>query len=217
MKSILVILMSFPFFLCAQNVGINNPNPNEKLDVNGNINVTGTIKANGAAGSPNQVLMKDNGGNMVWSNSPYPASASDTSQAFLSFTSRNQWITDPGISLTVPDSGKYLLSFYGSMFNNNQTFTNETIYDSEGQIRVFNQTTNAEIFSTSAVTLYIDNSTSFPIRKYLSLRPSFTIMANLAANDILTLQYFQAGFGAPFLTGAWNMGAGGIFILKIGN
>ena len=50
--------MSKPAFVNAQNVGINNPNPNEKLDVNGNINVTGTIKANGSAGSPNQVLKR---------------------------------------------------------------------------------------------------------------------------------------------------------------
>lgn len=217
MKPILIALMSLPFFLHAQNVGINNPNPNEKLDVNGNINVTGTIKANGSAGAPNQILMKDNSGNMVWGNAPYPASASDTSLTSQSFTSRNQWIADPAISVTVPETGKYLLSFYGNMFNFNETFSSETIFDSDGLIRVFNQTTGTQVFTTSAVTLYADNSSSFPIRKYMPLRPSFTLMINLSANDILRLQYFQTAIGAPPLTGAWSMGAGGIFILKIGN
>ncbi|RYF89715.1 MAG: hypothetical protein EOO03_05335 [Chitinophagaceae bacterium] len=50
----------------AQNVGIGNNNPAEKLDVTGNINVTGTIKANGVDGTANQVLMKNNAGTMEW-------------------------------------------------------------------------------------------------------------------------------------------------------
>lgn len=53
-------------FTHAQNVGIGNPAPAEKLDVNGNINVTGTIKANGIDGAANQVLMKNGSGTMVW-------------------------------------------------------------------------------------------------------------------------------------------------------
>ena len=48
------------------NLGVNNPVPNERLDVNGNINVTGTIKANGTDGAANQVLMKNSTGNLAW-------------------------------------------------------------------------------------------------------------------------------------------------------
>jgi hypothetical protein len=50
----------------AQNVGIGVPAPAEKLDVAGNINLTGTIKVNGIAGTASQVLMKDALGNMAW-------------------------------------------------------------------------------------------------------------------------------------------------------
>lgn len=50
----------------SQNVGIGNSNPSEKLDVNGSINVTGTIKVNGTDGIANQVLMKNSTGNLVW-------------------------------------------------------------------------------------------------------------------------------------------------------
>lgn len=50
----------------SQNVGIGNTNPGERLDVNGNINLNGTIKTNGVDGSSGQVLMKDNNGNLVW-------------------------------------------------------------------------------------------------------------------------------------------------------
>ncbi|MFN8252012.1 MAG: hypothetical protein U0V75_09040 [Ferruginibacter sp.] len=52
--------------LVAQNVGIGTASPLEKLDVNGNINVTGTIKANGTDGTANQVLMKNSSGNLAW-------------------------------------------------------------------------------------------------------------------------------------------------------
>jgi hypothetical protein len=54
--------------LFGQNVGIGTSTPVEKLDVTGNINVTGTIKANGVDGQPNQVLMKNNSGVLEWGN-----------------------------------------------------------------------------------------------------------------------------------------------------
>lgn len=68
MKKLVALLFIFPFCLTsvAQNVGIGNPSPAEKLDVTGNINVTGTIKANGVDGTPNQVLMKNNSGTLAW-------------------------------------------------------------------------------------------------------------------------------------------------------
>jgi hypothetical protein len=50
----------------SQNVGINTATPTERLDVNGNINVTGSIKANGTDGLANQVLMKNATGSLVW-------------------------------------------------------------------------------------------------------------------------------------------------------
>ena len=52
----------------AQNVGVGTVTPSEKLDVNGNINVTGTIKTNGVDGTPDQVLMKNSSGNLAWGN-----------------------------------------------------------------------------------------------------------------------------------------------------
>jgi hypothetical protein len=54
------------FATASQRVGIGNPAPSEKLDVAGNINVTGTIKANGVDGTANQVLMKNGSGILAW-------------------------------------------------------------------------------------------------------------------------------------------------------
>lgn len=61
-------LLLAPFFLRAQNVGIGTLTPAEKLDVNGNINVTGTIKANGVDGLAGQALMKNSAGTFSWGN-----------------------------------------------------------------------------------------------------------------------------------------------------
>lgn len=66
MKIISLLLLIYVNYASAQNVGIGNPSPAEKLDVNGNINVTGTIKANGVDGTANQVLMKNNNGTLAW-------------------------------------------------------------------------------------------------------------------------------------------------------
>jgi hypothetical protein len=67
MKAPLIIFVFFVFVnATAQNVGIGVPVPAEKLDVNGNINVSGTIKANGTTGQNGQVLMTSSSGNLVW-------------------------------------------------------------------------------------------------------------------------------------------------------
>jgi|GEM_PF-2144024 len=47
-------------------VGINNTTPTEQLDIRGNMNLTGSLKANGNPGSPNQILMQDGLGNVTW-------------------------------------------------------------------------------------------------------------------------------------------------------
>ncbi len=47
-------------------VGINNSTPLERLDVGGNINLSGTIKANGVDGTAGQVLMKNSSGAFEW-------------------------------------------------------------------------------------------------------------------------------------------------------
>lgn len=62
----MLTLLFTGILLSAQNIGIGNSNPAEKLDVNGNINVTGTIKANGTDGLPQQVLMKNSSGALTW-------------------------------------------------------------------------------------------------------------------------------------------------------
>lgn len=49
----------------AQNVGIGTASPTQKLDVNGNVNISGTIIANGTAGTAGQALISTGNG-LAW-------------------------------------------------------------------------------------------------------------------------------------------------------
>jgi hypothetical protein len=67
MYSLLGILF-FAGNVFAQNVGIGTTTPNFPLDVNGNMNVTGEIKANGTSGTAGQVLQSNGNNTMAWTN-----------------------------------------------------------------------------------------------------------------------------------------------------
>ena len=54
---LLYLLLMSSVSVSAQNVGVGTTTPTEKLDVNGNVNITGTIKANGVPGTNGQVLL----------------------------------------------------------------------------------------------------------------------------------------------------------------
>jgi hypothetical protein len=95
MKKVFTLLfIGLPFLPAAQNVGVGTATPAEKLDVNGNINVSGTIKVNGVDGTANQVLMKNSGGNLSW------GSIGDFKKAttFVDTANAGTWIVPSGVT-----------------------------------------------------------------------------------------------------------------------
>jgi hypothetical protein len=66
MKNLTLVFLFLSFSIFSQNIGINTPNPTESLDVTGNINISGTLKAAGIDGNPGQVLMKNGNGSLIW-------------------------------------------------------------------------------------------------------------------------------------------------------
>lgn len=62
-------IAALSFYSCiaiAQNVGIGTTAPAEKLDVNGNLNISGQLKVNNDAGAASQVLTKNAANLPVW-------------------------------------------------------------------------------------------------------------------------------------------------------
>lgn len=66
LKLLIAVILLSTSIIYAQNVGVNNPNPQEALDVDGNINLTGEFKANGESGQNGQVLQANGNGEMEW-------------------------------------------------------------------------------------------------------------------------------------------------------
>jgi hypothetical protein len=76
-------------------VGILNTNPSYPLDVTGDINVTGGLHANGAAGTSGQVLTSSGGGAMSWTNKTW---------SYATVASH------PTVTMTSASSGGYVAS-----------------------------------------------------------------------------------------------------------
>lgn len=150
-------------------------------------------------------------------NPTYPAFVSDESTTFSPQTIRNIWVDDSAISVIVPETGKYLITFFGNAFNSNVYFSTDPDYDLDNEIRLFNNTTSTELFKTSTLVTYNDLYTaSSAQKKLISIRPSRTIVENLNLGDELKLQYRQSASSGS-ISSIWNIGASGITITKIGN
>lgn len=152
-------------------------------------------------------------------NPKFSASVSSYSNTSLDRTIRNLWYDDPNINIVAPETGKYLLSFYGNASNFNETISGvDANYDSMCMVRVYNATAASEIVNAIAMELHFDRSnTTTSFRKLNNLHPSKTILVNLNAGDVLKLQYIQFSIGSSQPAGIWGIGNGGISIVKIGN
>jgi hypothetical protein len=90
-RSIFVIVLFYFHSSQAQNTGVGTTTPQEKLDVKGNLNVSGTIKANGVGGQPGQVMRLNTSGNIEWA---------DYSQYsnFIMYTQSSTWVVPAGVT-----------------------------------------------------------------------------------------------------------------------
>ncbi len=139
---------------------------------------------------------------------------SGESQNTPSQSIRNAWIDYPYFTVTVPETGKYMLSFYGNAYNYNGYNTQTTPdYDGDCGVRVFNITTASELITMSATSTILESHTGGLNRRYINNQPSRFIIVDLTIGDQLRVQYNQYA-NAAFVT-SWTMGASGISILKV--
>jgi hypothetical protein len=118
------------------NVGINNLSPAYKLDVNGDVNLTGLLRVNGSAGTTGQVLSSNGGSDPTWKSTSFsnntrfavdaylssPGTSSSFTGGILNFTTV-KYNLDPtsisigGSSITISKSGLYHFeAFYDIQF-----------------------------------------------------------------------------------------------------
>jgi hypothetical protein len=131
-------------------------------------------------------------------------------------TIRNDWVDCPSVSLTVPVTGTYLLTFFGGVENDNQYNIDTAVgRDSDCKVRVIVAGQEEELFNMNANIAKLD-SWQFSNWRYYNMQPSRSAIVSLTAGQILKIQYQQYFLGT--LNGeTWDIEKSGISILKIGN
>ena len=105
-NTVLVLILLTSLYTHAQNVGIGTPTPGEKLDVNGNINLSGQLKINNNQGNARQYLGKDGSNNLAWLDlSDYPNfrvfDCNSTATTAGTFNCPFTFVIPPGITTIV--------------------------------------------------------------------------------------------------------------------
>lgn len=147
-----------------------------------------------------------------------PSATSEMLESYNLYT-RDEWVDCPGVSITAPETGKYLLTFYGGAFNPNlYQFTPSTIaIDGDTEVRVIIQGQSTPLFTMIASLAEEDNS-GITHMDFYNMQPSRSALVDLTAGQVLKIQYqlYSADPATP-ATGDWFITKSGISIVKIGN
>ncbi len=145
-------------------------------------------------------------------NPSYPAVL--TSQGGGSSESlRNVWIDCPGVSVIVPETGKYLLTFHGNVDNNNVYYSFNTGADSSCYVKV-EIVGGIDLFSMVANKPIVDQSSS--TYAYLNMQPFRSKIVSLVAGAELRVQYNMFTFGvAP--SNPWQISYTELAIMRVGD
>jgi hypothetical protein len=144
-------------------------------------------------------------------NPSYPAVL--TSQGGGSSESlRNVWVDCPGVSVIVPETGKYLLTFHGNVDNNSVYYSFNTGADSSCYVKI-GVVGGIDLFSMVANKPIVDQSSS--TYAYLNMQPSRSKIVSLVAGTELRVQYNMFTFGvAP--SNPWQISYTELAIMRVG-
>lgn len=146
-----------------------------------------------------------------------PSATSEMLESYMLYT-RDEWVDCPDVSITVPETGKYLLTFYGGAFNPNlYQFTPETIaIDYHTEVRVIVQGQANPLFTMIASLAEEDNS-GLTHMDYYNMQPSRSALVDLTVGQVVKIQYQLYSGDVNQATGEWYITKSGISIVKIGN
>lgn len=167
----------FCITLSAQNVGVGTNSPAQKLDVVGNIRVSGAIMPGGDAGIAGQTLSSNGAGVApTWVNTAYTGGGrfwiipGNNSRATSSFAGRGGWNLDGAANLTSQeDSLDYASSLVSGtdfsinnpgLVNNYITVNRSGLYHFEGAIRYFTTSALSVIMLVRSTLEFVANQPS---------------------------------------------------------
>jgi hypothetical protein len=167
-------------------VGINNTNPRERLDIRGNMNITGGIKINGIAGTNGQALTADAGGNLQWAQ-----------QSFAN-TERFRITGNGGVDIGLPGHTFYYPDFTRIVYNYSSNIiidlSNETItFNKAGLYRLeFNLNGEAGSSTNDGILGYLSIN---GVLEYVNYEPPAKLLgtSSAAVLKFTTDRYMPAG------------------------
>lgn len=179
MKKAATLFISTIFFinLSAQNVGVGTVTPTQKLDVVGNLKVSGAIMPGGTAGIAGQALTSNGAGIApTWENTAYTGAGrfyiipGNNARTTSTFTGRGGWTIDGAANMTSQEDSldygssnetgdDFTISNPG-LVNNFITVNRTGLYHFEGSIRYFATSTLSVNMLSRAILEFVANQPS---------------------------------------------------------
>ena len=175
------------------NLGINQLAPSQKLDVNGNVNITGTIKINGGSPAAGKILTTDASGLASWQNPPVVNLQTEFNAYDLSTNIQGSEVDFPQTNIAVPVAGTYLINYYLDAYN---TYYLTCISGCPGTpkiygtyARIYNKTTNAQ-YQQMKIDFVEDDESDVNATQVATLQCpahqiSGSVVKTLNANDLI--------------------------------
>lgn len=223
---VIIILLVSGLSASAQNIGLGTTTPTQKLDVVGNLRVSGAIMPGGIAGTAGQALISNGAGNAAtWENLAYSGGGrfyilpTNNSRSTGSFSGRGGWNLDGAANETTQtdsldygstnESGTDFTINNPGLFNNYITVNRTGLYHFEGTIRYFT-TSNLSVIMLPRATMNFVTNSAIDLNLLLLEDPMDKTGGSETANSSNTYNYsakFQlniylvAGTTCTFITG----------------
>lgn len=167
------------------NVGVGNVNPTYKLDVTGDINLTGALRANGSAGTTGYILTSAGGGVNTWTD---PASLITGGESLWTILNGALYPTNATVDAFIGGTASSSAKF--AFLNVNAGTPTASISGTTANVNTFIDG-NGNIGTTNRKTLTIGNSTTYNTTGNVLINPNAASNVGIGTIDPQTLFHVQ--------------------------